>query len=223
MDSTDQEYSAIERALRPCVEMCLRLGIDYRLLIDLLKSVYVTVAESELAASNPKQTDSSISLLTGIHRKDVHALRLGMAPRSRQRAEPRIIERVVARWREIPSLQTSSGVPKAVPRLSANPDAPSFDQIVASVTKDNRGRVLLDECIHQGLVMIERDDLVRLTDKALTYEKLSSQRSNAAQFARHLPSSHRHSGRRRSFAARSASESSSRTTTERRSGAGRII
>ena len=68
--TAEQSIAVAEDMLRPCVHLCLRQGIDYRLLVDLLKGVYVSVAESDLAHANRKQTDSSISLLTGVHRKD---------------------------------------------------------------------------------------------------------------------------------------------------------
>ena len=53
----------------------LARGITYTYLADLLKGVFVEVADREFCIEGKAQTDSRISLLTGVHRKDVRRLR----------------------------------------------------------------------------------------------------------------------------------------------------
>ena len=65
-----------QRTLWPLVKLLLHRGIGYPLLAEALKSVFVGVAESEFPLAGKAETDSRISLLTGIHRRDVKRLRL---------------------------------------------------------------------------------------------------------------------------------------------------
>ena len=65
---------AIRGILKPLVRFMLAQGLTYTILIDLLKSIYVEVALSEFKLEKKRQTDSRVSLLTGVHRKDVKRL-----------------------------------------------------------------------------------------------------------------------------------------------------
>ena len=64
-------------AARPAVHP---LGLTFPALADLLRELYVNVAEYDFALSGKEQTDSRVSLLTGIHRKEVRRLRGAGAP-----------------------------------------------------------------------------------------------------------------------------------------------
>ena len=67
--------SAIHHLLRPLVRLLLQHGIAYQAFCELIKSVYVKVAEQEFKLDAKVQTDSRISLLTGIHRREINRLR----------------------------------------------------------------------------------------------------------------------------------------------------
>src|SRR3974390_1739599 len=66
---------AIVRLLRPLVRVLIAHGVTFPMLAQLLKDIYVDVAEGAFPLSGKAQTDSRLSLLTGVHRKDVRALR----------------------------------------------------------------------------------------------------------------------------------------------------
>ncbi|MDP1635270.1 MAG: DUF6502 family protein, partial [Gallionellaceae bacterium] len=67
--------SAVRHLLRPLVKLLLTHSITFPFLSDLLKSIYVEVATEEFRLQDKPQTDSRISLLSGVHRKDVKNLR----------------------------------------------------------------------------------------------------------------------------------------------------
>jgi hypothetical protein len=67
--------SALRRLLRPLVKLLTAQGLTYPMLADLLKQIYVDVAVREFALGEAAPTDSRVSLLTGVHRKDVKRLR----------------------------------------------------------------------------------------------------------------------------------------------------
>src|SRR5690349_16115418 len=67
--------SALRRVLRPFIKLMLAKGITYNYLSEILKDIFVEVAEKEFRIGGKPSTDSHLSLLTGIHRKDIRRLR----------------------------------------------------------------------------------------------------------------------------------------------------
>ena len=60
-------FAAILKLLRPLVRMFLHFNITYPVLSQLLKAIYVEVAERDFPIFGKPQSDSRITLLTGIH------------------------------------------------------------------------------------------------------------------------------------------------------------
>jgi Family of unknown function (DUF6502) len=93
-------------------------------------------------------TDSAITLLSGVHRRDVRtlsrgagALREGPAPEA---TPVGLVGQVIARWLSDAACIDADGAPKRLPRSGP---APNFDALVASVSRDVRPRALLDEML----------------------------------------------------------------------------
>lgn len=166
MDTPD-EPSLLIRALRqvlyPLVKLTLTKGVTYPQFQELLKSVFVEVAEKEFRLPGKEQTDSRISLLSGLHRKDVKRLRT--QPTTEESVTRRSIPlgaQVVSRWSGDSDYLDSDGLPRPIPRLGNDPDSVSFEQLVASISKDIRPRALLDEWLRQGIVEKTEDEMVSL-------------------------------------------------------------
>ncbi len=156
---------AVKQLLRPLVGLLLDNGLTYGWLTKVLKVIYVDVAESEFGLEQKRQTDSRISLLTGVHRKDVRRLR----SEDKENFEPPpsifIGAQLVALWTTQNQFLDSSGKPASLPRLSSNVeegDTPSFESLVTLVSKDIRPRAILDEWLRLGAVSLGDDDRVRL-------------------------------------------------------------
>ncbi len=66
---------ALRHVMQPLVRLMLRKGVTYLVFADLLKEVFVEVADREFRLGEKAPSDSRISLLTGVHRKDVRRLR----------------------------------------------------------------------------------------------------------------------------------------------------
>jgi hypothetical protein len=75
MESPPQVIAAISYIFRPLVRLLLSHGISFQVCCDLVKSACVKVAEAEFKLDAKSQTDCRISLLTGIHRREVNRLR----------------------------------------------------------------------------------------------------------------------------------------------------
>ena len=77
-DSTDMQTAfakALRRVLLPLVRLMLTRGLHYPAAAEMLKSLYVEIADREFALDTKRQTDSRVSLISGVHRKDVKRLR----------------------------------------------------------------------------------------------------------------------------------------------------
>ena len=66
---------ALRHALRPLVRLMIAGGVTLPALIEMLKGLLVDVADKEFGLAGKAPTDSRVSLVTGVHRKDVSRLR----------------------------------------------------------------------------------------------------------------------------------------------------
>jgi hypothetical protein len=164
----------LARLLRPLVRLAIRSGVTFPALADLLRELYVNVAEHEFALPSKNQTDSRVSLLTGIHRKEVSRLRGAGAPVNVVPVSISRTSRILARWLADSEFADSQGRPRPLPR-SADGGAPSFDRLVESVTRDVRPRVVLDEWIDRGLVTRDDADRIVLAESAFVPDRGSDQ------------------------------------------------
>jgi hypothetical protein len=155
--------AAVLHAFRPLARLLLRHGVTYPAFATALKQVFLRAAIEELRSDGRKQTDSAVSLLSGVHRRDVRNLgRLAAAAPSA--IEPvGMASQVIARWLSEAEYLDAQGTARELPRSG---DAPSFDALVASVSSDVRPRAVLDELARLGLAE-EADGIVRLRGHGL--------------------------------------------------------
>ncbi len=156
----------IARLLRPLVRLFIRSGLTFPALADLLRELYINVAEYDFALSGKEQTDSRVSLLTGIHRKEVRRLRGAGAP---VRLVPASVSRssmIIARWIAAPEFTDAAGGPLRLRRVADPGEGPSYEDLVESVTRDVRPRAVLDEWLDRGMVSIDEEGRVRLEEAA---------------------------------------------------------
>ena len=158
-----------QRALRALFRRLGRIAIEagvtapeaYRL----MKEALVDAAERDFSLDERRLTDSRISVLTGVHRKDVRAIRttprkVGGPPR-----KPSLLATVIGRWIAHPDYQHGDA-PASLPRTAT--DGASFERLVEEVTADVRPRTLLDELVRKGAVALDEEaDTVTLTERAM--------------------------------------------------------
>ncbi|MEO1275394.1 MAG: DUF6502 family protein [Pseudomonadota bacterium] len=160
--------SAMERVLsgmlRPLVRILIARGITLPALVRLLKTVYVKVAEEDFRLGEKAVTDSRVSVLTGVHRRDVRTIRSGegeAAPRPARATT--MIATVIGRWLASPDYLDPEGAPRSLARTGP---APSFEALAQSVSSDIRPRTVLDELMRQGIVAETADGLIALSTEA---------------------------------------------------------
>ncbi len=164
----------VARLLRPLVRLFILSGLTFPALMDLLREIYVNVAEYDFGLPSKEQTDSRVSLLTGIHRKEVRRLRGAGAPISDVPAAISRTSLIMARWLASPDFTDAEGKPLPLPRLSDGP-GPSFESLVASVTRDVRPRAVLDEWLDRRLVTTDAQDRVVLAEAGFMPDRGSDQ------------------------------------------------
>jgi hypothetical protein len=136
-------------------------GMTYAPVSELLKSTFLKAAQQELLAGGAKLTDSRLSLITGIHRKDVRRLRQEGDAQTENYAPP-LSAQVVAAWLGNSKLLDKSGAPVRLVKKGVGDQAVDFENLVKSLSKDIRPRAVLDELIDRKIVSQEPDGYLRL-------------------------------------------------------------
>lgn len=159
-DRSTLVLDAVLRLFKPAARLLLQNGVSYGAFAGALKRVFLAAAQDELKARGMAQTDSAITLLSGVHRRDVRTLlRAAPAADAAQRREPLSkASEVVARWLSQAPWIDDRRQPRVLARGGADD---SFDALVVSVSSDIRPRAVLDELERLG-VAEEGDDGVRL-------------------------------------------------------------
>ena len=158
---------ALRHLLRPLVRLLVARGVTYTMLSDLLKGIYVEVAQHDFSLDGKRPTDSRVSLLTGVHRKDVRRLR-DTAP-AKDEVVPDSVAlgaQLVAAWTTRREFTDAKGKPRPLPRLASQGGGRSFESLVESVSKDIRPRSVLDEWLRLGVVALDAEDRVVLRTAA---------------------------------------------------------
>ncbi|NML44497.1 hypothetical protein HHL11_12095 [Ramlibacter sp. G-1-2-2] len=150
----DEVAQAVAAVLRPMIGLLLRSGLDYPRLSGELKTLFIEEAVVELGRAGQATTDSAISLLSGVHRKDVRNRRVTGRPPGAARPVA-LSARVFARWISDAACAGADGRPRALPRTGP---APSFEALVRAVTQDVHPFTVLQELIRLGIAEVEIQD-----------------------------------------------------------------
>ena len=167
--------AAVELILRPLARLFLEQGLVFGTAEELLKAAYVRVADAEYRLRDEPPTDSRVSVLSGVHRKDVRRLRDSSGTTKAQPVDLPFASEVVTRWISDARYLDASGNPKVLPR-AAESAAASFDELVTGISTDVRPRVLLDELVRLGVAATTADGSVELLVSAFVPQKDRSQR-----------------------------------------------
>lgn len=141
--------SAFARVLRPLVRLGLRMGLKYKQMDLVLRTVLLEEAQALVQAAQPAKSNvSQLSIATGINRKDVSAR---LAQMTEPPASPPLppAAQVFTAWMEL------AAADPALVRLplSASAGALSFEALAARASRGNvHHRTLLDDLLRLGMV-----------------------------------------------------------------------
>lgn len=145
---------AVLRVMAPLVRWLLRSGVGYAEFTAAIKPIFLVEARVELRCSGRKETDSALSLLSGLHRKDVrkaaqdaHMQDAGASATTKAS----LASQVVARW-------VANGLPEALPLVGDN----SFESLVQLVSTDVHPRSVQHELVRLGVARLDEGQLMLL-------------------------------------------------------------
>jgi Family of unknown function (DUF6502) len=144
----DLSLAAALRLIEPMVEMLLHEGVTYPRFANALKKTFLESATSLLESSASRVNDSSLSTLTGIHRKDVREWRSVGQTRPQAKTLGAVTE-VFTRWANDPDYCDQQGRPRVLDRAGG---PGSFEALAACVSRDVHPHTLLQELIRLGVV-----------------------------------------------------------------------
>lgn len=159
--------AALRQVLRPFIKLMLAKGLTYPYLTEVLKDLFVQVADREFRIGIKPSTDSHLSLLTGIHRKDIKRLRRSVC--SDVEFVPQSVSlgmRLINLWISDARYLNENNQPKPLPRYIKEGGEISFEGLVASVSCDIRSRVVLDEWLRLGIAHFDDGNRVCLNTAA---------------------------------------------------------
>jgi hypothetical protein len=133
--------------------LLIRSGITFPVLADLLRVLFVEVALNDLLPDPAERTDSRVSLLSGVHRKEIRRLRQLTPSADQEPAVLTLSSAIIGRW--LAEHAAPDGMPLPLPRVAG--EGPSFEGLVRAVTTDVRPRAVLDDWLDQGIVTLDPD------------------------------------------------------------------
>ena len=156
---------ALARVLRPVARLLIAAGVPIQAAIESLKRAYVAAAQRHFGEE--AGTDSRLSLLTGINRKEVRRLTTPIADEWGPESVTSFASAVYTAWMLRPEWRGEDGQPRALSRRGEG----SFDILVRGVTRDLRPSSVLAELVRLGYARIGEDDTVRLEGDAFLSQR----------------------------------------------------
>lgn len=156
----------LDALFRPITRLLVARGVLFADAAERLKRHYVAAATTRAGA---RATDSRISVMTGLQRREVVRLQAEALPDDPR--PPNHLARLVAQWQTDPAYQG-----RDLPRKGTG----SFDALAQAIRRDVHPRSLLEELLAAGTVVM-RDDHVCLVQTS--YQPLAGSEAQLDYFA----------------------------------------
>jgi len=164
--------SALYRMFTAVARVTLKRGLPYDAVAEVAKRAFIDVANREFTIAGRKQSASRVSVLTGIHRKEIARVLAAPDPQDRETStRVTCAGAVVAGWRRDRVFADRRGMPATLP---FDGGAASFAELVRLYGRgDIPARAVLDELLRVGAVERKGDGRIKLLVPAYLPEKTS--------------------------------------------------
>ncbi|WP_275394527.1 DUF6502 family protein [Aliiroseovarius sp. Z3] len=130
------------------------------------ESIKMALLNAVIESHGPDVSDSRISIMTGLHRKDVRRLRSD-APSADGRKTANRLALLIGYWTTAPDFQGKDDTPRALLRERSS-EGPGFDDLVRQTRLDAAPGTMRQMLLDQGAVEEDPDDgRLRLATNAL--------------------------------------------------------
>ena len=161
---------AVSMLCKPLIRLLIEKGVSFPQFRELMKELYVEVADTHFSLDDKKPSDSRIFVLTGVHRKDIKRIRQqDKKQNSTISCSASLSGEIVARWISMPEYMDKNGNPRPLLKNKKTSE-PEFEQLVSSVNKDVRPKVILEEWLRLNIAHME-DNHVILNQSAFVSNK----------------------------------------------------
>jgi Family of unknown function (DUF6502) len=172
--------------VRPLARFCLAHGLKIQEVMDAFKSELLRAAKEDLTKKDLKITDSRLSVVSGLRRREVVRLAKGADDLDGSR---NLIAKVIGLWRDDERFLTKKGTPRI---LDISPDNNEFAKLVEKVSKELAPGTVLFELERLGAVSrsaagikLETDTFVPRGDVLKGFEFISQHISDLLRAGAH--------------------------------------
>lgn len=120
---------ALSTILTPVIRFCIRHSLKFQDLVECAKACFVKIAREELETKSQAATDSRLSLITGLNRRNVMNFKNRDADWESRKG---VVSKVIGQWQTDTRFLTAKGEPKV---LKIGPDS-EFAKLVQAVSTD---------------------------------------------------------------------------------------
>jgi hypothetical protein len=133
--------------MAPLVRILLKNGVSYGEVAEVLKNVFVEVAERDLSMPGRRSSQARVAILTGLTRKEV-SKQISTIERGDLAEQSNLnrVTRVLEAWHTDPEYTGAYGLPIELSFEDA-PGKPSFTELVKKYSGDMAPRAMLDELL----------------------------------------------------------------------------
>ncbi len=153
----------LRQLLRPFARLCIRNGFRLQEILEPLKGAFVDAAVDELRTAGAEESVSKISVMSGVHRRDVsNFIKADQLPES----APSLLGKIIGQWQESKMFTDKNGKPKP---LSVEGAMSEFSSLVKSVSSDLNPYTVLFELERINAIK-KIDDRVSLVRNILDFQ-----------------------------------------------------
>ncbi len=124
----------LRRVLKPICKLCLRNSFKLGDVVEVFKVVFVEVSKDELRKSGHEISGSRISVMSGVHRKDVTRIESGESGIVELKEQKNLLAKIMVKWQHDSRYRTKQGKPRI---LNAEGRESEFAKLVEEVNGGN--------------------------------------------------------------------------------------
>lgn len=164
--------AAYRKLMAPLVRILLKNGISYSEFAEVLKNLFVEVAEKDLAMPGRQPSQARVAILTGLTRKEV-AIQKSTSARGdlAETSNLNRITKVLEAWHTDPEYTGAYGLPVEL-LFDSIGSKPSFTALVKRYSGDMAARAMLDELLRVHAVDILATGHIRVLMRAYIPQSL---------------------------------------------------